>query len=77
MKTVAVLGMGLTKWGKYPDKTIGDLAREAVLAALKDADLSWDKIQYVVAGIDPFTGMTGLTAGATYEAGLGYIGVPG
>jgi acetyl-CoA acetyltransferase len=76
MKTVAVLGMGLTKWGKYPDKTIGDLAREAVLAALKDADLSWDKIQYVVAGIDPFTGMTGLTAGATYEAGLGYIGVP-
>ena len=76
MSEVAVIGIGLTPWGKYPDKTTGELAREAIQAALKDANLTWKNIQYVVAGIEPFSGTHGLTAGPNIEATMGYTGIP-
>ncbi len=59
MKEVAIIGIGRTKWGKYPDRTIEDLGREAAQTALKDANLTWQDIQYVVGGIDPYSGIPG------------------
>lgn len=76
MQEVAIIGIGRTVWGKYPEKTIEDLAREAVQAALKDANLTWPDIQYVIGGIDPYSGFPGLTAGSVLEANLGYTGIP-
>jgi len=76
MSEAAIIGIGLTPWGKYPDKTLEDLAREAIQAALKDADITWKDIQYIVAGIDPFGGTNALSTGPNIEATLGYTGIP-
>jgi acetyl-CoA acetyltransferase len=76
MKEVAIIGIGQTKFGVYPDKTVGDLAREAILTALKDANVSWKDIKYIVSGIDPYSGYDWLLAGSTIESKVGYIGVP-
>lgn len=37
MRRVAVIGVGMTAFGKFPDRSLKDLAREALLAALGDA----------------------------------------
>ena len=76
MKEVAVIGIGQTVWGKFPDKSVEDLGREAIVAALKDANADWQDIGYVVAGIDPYSGYQWLLAGSTLEANLGYTGIP-
>ena len=39
MSDVAVVGVGLTRFGKFPDRSLKDLAAEAVQAALKDAGI--------------------------------------
>lgn len=38
MREVFVIGVGMTHFGVHPEKTVGELAREAVQAALGDAD---------------------------------------
>jgi acetyl-CoA acetyltransferase len=40
----------MVKYGRYPDKTVVDLASEAVIAALKDANMSMKDIQMVGSG---------------------------
>jgi acetyl-CoA acetyltransferase len=40
----------MIKYGRYPDKTVADLASEAVIAALKDADMTMKDIQMVGSG---------------------------
>lgn len=37
MRRVAVIGVGMSKFGKQPDKTLVDLGTEACLAAIKDS----------------------------------------
>jgi acetyl-CoA acetyltransferase len=39
MTDVVAVGSGMTKFGRFPDRTVGDLAREAVAGALDDAGL--------------------------------------
>ena len=46
MKEVAIIGIGQSKFGKYPDRTVNDLGREAVFAAIKDANISPKDIQF-------------------------------
>jgi len=50
MRHVYVVGVGMTKWGVYPDKEWYDLGSEAMLNALDDAQLEWKDIQAVFAG---------------------------
>ena len=38
METIYVCGVGMTAFGRYPDKSIKDLTREAVSAAMQDAN---------------------------------------
>jgi len=40
-----VLGVGLHKFGRFPEKSLADLAREAALAALKDAGVDYRDIE--------------------------------
>jgi acetyl-CoA acyltransferase len=47
---VWIVGIHMTKFGKYPDKDIVDLAAEASLAALSDADMTMLDIGVLVAG---------------------------
>ena len=39
MRQVAVIGVGQSTFGKFPDRTAVELGREAVVAALKDSDV--------------------------------------
>jgi len=45
MREVCVLGVGLHKFGRFPEKDIGDLGREAILAAFEDAGVGPKDIQ--------------------------------
>ena len=49
MREVAVIGVGQSKFGKFPEKTAWELGREAVVAALKDADIAPKQIQFAYA----------------------------
>jgi len=59
---VAVLGVGMTRFGVFPDRSNGDLAREAGLAALADAGLSFREVGEAFAGYIFGTTMTGVRA---------------
>jgi acetyl-CoA acetyltransferase len=45
-----ILGIHMTKFGKYPDKDTVDLAAEASMAALKDAGVTMKDIGILAAG---------------------------
>ncbi|HET8944809.1 MAG TPA: thiolase family protein [Dehalococcoidia bacterium] len=68
---VVVLGVGLHPFGRHPEKSIGEMARVAALAAMKDAGVKYTDIQAgfcghvnqgVGAGLRTFgqVGMTGI-----------------
>jgi acetyl-CoA acetyltransferase len=50
MRDVAVVGVNMLKFGRYPDKDVIQLASEAAIAALKDAGASINDIEIVVSG---------------------------
>src|SRR3989475_12189248 len=50
MKDVAVLGVGMHRFGMWAEKSNGDMAREAGLAALRDAGLSFRDVNAAYVG---------------------------
>src|SRR5207245_2508259 len=50
MKDVAVLGVGMHRFGMWAEKSNGDVAREAGLAALRDAGLAFRDVQAAYVG---------------------------
>jgi hypothetical protein len=50
VRDVYIVGVGMIKYGRYPDRTVIDLATEAVLVALKDANMTMKDIQMVGSG---------------------------
>ena len=59
MNEVAVIGVGMTRFGKYLDKSIKDLTREAVSEALSDAWIGKDRIEAAYVGNAVAGAMTG------------------
>ena len=59
MRNVAVVGVGMTRFGKYPDKSIKDLVREAVVGALDDAGMDRKDIEAAYVGNAAAGVMTG------------------
>lgn len=49
-RDVYIVGVGMVKYGRYPEKTVIDLATEAVVTALKDANMTMKDIQSVASG---------------------------
>jgi acetyl-CoA acetyltransferase len=70
MRDVCVVGVGLHKFGRWPDKSIGELTREAIKAALEDAGAEFKDIE---AG---FSGRVQNVTG-TGQAVFGEMGQPG
>ena len=50
MRDVAVVGVNMIKFGRYPDKDVVRLASEASIAALKDAGCTINDVEVVVSG---------------------------
>ena len=40
-----VIGVGLTKFGRHPDRSVESLGAEAVIRAVKDAEVDWKDVQ--------------------------------
>ncbi len=60
MREVATLGLGMHPWGKFESKSVTEMCREAVEAALADAGIEWRDIQAVAAASSRFSGGRGL-----------------
>ena len=82
MQEVAVLGVGMHRFGKTGDaivgtKSVGELCRHAVDAALKDAGVNWKQIQAVAAASSRFSGGKGWGLnGNDVVEDLGSTGIP-
>jgi acetyl-CoA acetyltransferase len=77
MREVAALGLGMHPWGKFADKTLNQMCREAVEAALTDAGVAWREIQAVAAASSRFSGGKGWGLnGNDVVEDMGSTGVP-
>lgn len=50
MRNVAIVGAGMTRFGKYPDRGLKELSREAVTAALDSAGMDKKALEVAVVG---------------------------
>ncbi|RPJ79891.1 MAG: thiolase family protein, partial [Deltaproteobacteria bacterium] len=50
MRDVAIVGAGMIKFGKYPEKSIKDLVRESVTETLKDAGIDKSMLEAAYVG---------------------------
>jgi len=75
MSDVAILGVGMHPWGKW-GKSFVEYGAVAARAALADAGLSWDDVDYLAAGNTMRNGYPGYVSGSTFAQALGWRGVP-
>ncbi len=67
MNDVAIIGVGLHPFGRFGDKSAIDMGADAVRAALADAGVTWDQVQFGFGGSfevdnpDAVTSRLGLT----------------
>lgn len=76
-REVAVIGVGMHPFGKFPKKSPIQLGCEAVLNALDDAGLQWRDIQYLVASVTPeVKGNESILPGQVLCEKMGELGIP-
>jgi acetyl-CoA acetyltransferase len=76
MRDVAIVGIGMHDWGKFPDKTFVELSVDAIQEALKDSRMKWRDIQELVAGIWVWGSTTGFNPGPSITSMMGETGIP-
>lgn len=78
MREVAVVGVGMTKFGKFLDKGIKDLVREAVEDALEHAGVGKDAVEAAYVGNAAAGLMTGqeMIRGQVTLTSMGIEGIP-
>ncbi|HJP41825.1 MAG TPA: thiolase family protein [Dehalococcoidia bacterium] len=72
MRDVAVLGAGLHRFGRFPDKSLQDLGREAISNALDDAKVPFKDIEVAYVG----RVLAGMGAGLNVVSEMGQTGIP-
>ncbi len=72
---VALAGVGMHPWGKW-GRNFVEYGIHAAEAALDDAGLAWQDVDYVVGADTVRNGYPGYVAGATFQQALGWLGVP-
>ncbi len=72
MGSVAVIGVGMTRFGKFPDRSVEDLGREACWNAIQDAGINPREIQAAFCGHI----YQGSVAGQRVLVELGLTGIP-
>jgi len=72
-REVVVLGVGLHPFGRFPEKDLPQLARQAVVEALKDAGVRWKDVQIAYFGHVYYQGMS---LGEVTLRELGLTGIP-
>ena len=72
MTRVAIAGVGMAPFGRFPERSATSLGVEAIDAALKDACLTWPDVQTLYCG----AAMVGMTPGTRIAERLGLTGIP-
>lgn len=72
MRNVTIIGAGMHKCGRYPDKSYVDLALPACLDALDDAGVPWKDVQSAYASHIS----QGVSAGQAIMGQIGLTGIP-
>lgn len=72
MREVAIIGVGMHPFGRFSEKPLKDIAREACIKSLKDANVSWKDIPVAYCG----HAYQGTVAGQRMLAELGFSGIP-
>jgi acetyl-CoA acetyltransferase len=72
MTLAAIAGVGMTRFGKQPERTIEDIGREALIRAMKDAGVARDDIDEVFCG----SSYGGPLIGQRILRDLGMTGIP-
>ena len=72
MREVAIIGVGMIKMGKFPDRLLSGMGREAVLSAMKDAGVRREEVQVGACG----TLHGGSLLGQRIFKDLGMTGMP-
>ena len=65
-------GSSTTKWGSFPDSPVSSIGSEAIIGALKDAQLEWGGIEAVFAG----SVYQGTGSGHRVVGEVGFTGIP-
>ncbi|MCH8162111.1 MAG: transporter [Chloroflexi bacterium] len=77
MRDVAVIGVGMHQWGKFPDISLNDMSRVAFDTALADAGMRWREIEAVSAASSRFSGGKGWGLnGNDVVEDMGSTGIP-
>ncbi len=72
MRDVVILGCGLHRFGRWPDKSVQDMGREAIAGALDDSGVPFQDIQVAYTG----RVLSGMGAGLNVVNELGQTGIP-
>ena len=72
MSDVYIVGVGMTKFGKHPDRSSTDLGAEAVLAAIRDAGIDPRRVEAAYCGHV----YEGMAMGQRVLAHIGIAGIP-
>jgi acetyl-CoA acetyltransferase len=76
MREVAIIGVGMTQWGKHPSKTYIDLGVDATTKALNDAGIMWKDVQTLYSGIYTWGSLLGNVSGQGLANVMGETGIP-
>jgi len=76
LREVAIVGIGLHQWGKFPEKNFIDLGVVAIDKALKDANIHWGEIETICSGIYIWGGNAGHLSGQYLASVFGETGIP-
>jgi acetyl-CoA acetyltransferase len=72
MREVVIVGAGMHKYGRFPNKDFMQIAGEAIINALKDAGTDWKNIEAAYCG----TAYSGSAAGPKVTSKIGATGIP-
>lgn len=72
MKNIVILGVGMSKFGKYEGVPFEEFARPAVKNALTDAGLAWEQVQALYCS----QSMIGNSVGNKVAKSMGITGIP-
>ena len=72
MREVRVLGAGLHRFGRFPEKSLQDLGRDAISMALEDSGVPFKDIEVAYVG----RVLAGMGAGLSVVSEMGQTGIP-
>ena len=72
MSNASIVGVGMTQFGKYPDRSLADIGWPAVKSAIADAGIDPRRIQACYCG----SSLGGMMAGQRVLARIGMGGIP-